>query len=57
MNVLTQEFDPKAIWRANFYRVEGMKEPRAYLAWQPTRTPEPSFHVPCGFWPAAVCGG
>lgn len=49
MNALTREFDPKAVWRANFYRVEGMKEPRAYMAWQPTGTPEPNFHVPAAF--------
>jgi len=46
---LTAAFDPKAIWRANFYRCEGTKEPRAYLAWQPTNTPEPNFHVPGAF--------
>jgi alpha-galactosidase len=46
---LTANFDPKAIWRANFYRVEGTKEPRTYMAWQPTRTPEPNFHVPAAF--------
>lgn len=49
LKVLTPEFDPKAIWRANFYRVEGMSEPRAYLAWQPTGTDEPNFHVPKAF--------
>ncbi len=46
---LTANFDPAAIWRANFYRVEGKKEPRTYLAWQPTHTPQPSFHVPSAF--------
>ncbi len=46
---LTSHFDPAAIWRANFYRIEGTKEPRAYLAWQPTHTPEPNFHVPSAF--------
>ncbi len=49
MNVLTRKFDPKAVWRANFFRVEGKKEPRAYLAWRPTGTPEPNFHVPAAF--------
>jgi alpha-galactosidase len=49
MKALTGEFDPKAVWRANFYRVEGQKEPRAYLAWQPTHSPEPNFHVPSAF--------
>ena len=46
---LTSDFDPARIWRANFYRVEGLKEPRAYLAWQPTHTPQPNFHVPAAF--------
>jgi Carbohydrate family 9 binding domain-like len=46
---LTTNFDPKAIWRANFYRVEGAKEPRAYLAWQATYTPQPNFHVSSAF--------
>lgn len=43
---LTTHFDPGQIWRGNFYRVEGNVEPRRYLAWQATRTPEPQFHVP-----------
>jgi alpha-galactosidase len=46
---LTASFDPRLIWRANFYRVEGQQEPRAYLAWQPTLTPQPNFHVPARF--------
>jgi len=46
---LTANFDPGAIWRANFYRIEGKKEPRTYLAWNPTHTPEPNFHVPSAF--------
>jgi alpha-galactosidase len=49
MKALTANFDPAAIWRANFYRVEGTSEPRAYLAWRPTGTPEPNFHVPSAF--------
>jgi len=49
MNSLTEQFDPSAIWRANFYRVEGAKEPRFYSAWQATRTPQPNFHVPEAF--------
>jgi alpha-galactosidase len=46
---LTANFDPAAIWRVNFYRVEGTKEPRAYMAWRPTHTPQPNFHVPRAF--------
>jgi alpha-galactosidase len=49
MKALTENFDPNGIWRANFYRVEGRNEPRTYLAWQPTGTPEPNFHVPSAF--------
>jgi hypothetical protein len=30
------------------YRMEG-KSPRLYLAWSPTRTPKPNFHVPDAF--------
>lgn len=43
---LTDKFDPTVPWRANFYRVEGEAEPRQYLAWRPTHTPQPNFHVP-----------
>jgi hypothetical protein len=46
---LTPSFDASAVWRANFYRIEGTKEPRTYLAWQPTGTPQPNFHVPSMF--------
>jgi hypothetical protein len=49
MRSLTAHFDPRAIWRANFYRVEGPQEPRRYLAWQPTNTDRPNFHVPSAF--------
>lgn len=46
---LTANFDASAVWRVNFYRIEGRQEPRAYLAWQPTHTPQPNFHVPRAF--------
>jgi alpha-galactosidase len=46
---LTEEFDPTATWRVNFYRVEGPSEPRFYSAWRPTGTPMPNFHVPEAF--------
>lgn len=46
MKSLVQHFDPSAVWRVNFYRVEGAKEPRFYSAWRPTNTAEPNFHVP-----------
>ena len=33
-------------WRANLLRCVGSGKTRGYLAWQPTLTPEPNFHVP-----------
>ena len=49
MRSLTTTFDPTKRWRVNFYRIEGVAEPRFYSAWSPTRTPEPDFHVPAAF--------
>jgi len=49
MKSLTVAFDMAKPWRANLYRVEGKSEPRRYMAWQPTCTPEPNFHVPQAF--------
>jgi cellulose/xylan binding protein with CBM9 domain len=49
MKTLTADFDPAAVWRANFYRVEGRREPRFYSAWQATKSAKPSFHVPEAF--------
>ena len=49
MRALTAQFDPKAAWRVNFFRVEGREEPRHYYAWQATHTPKPNFHVPQAF--------
>lgn len=39
---------PKAgeIWLGNIFRCVGSGETRGYLAWSPTFTDEPSFHVP-----------
>lgn len=51
MKALTAAFDPNKPWRVNFFRVEGPSEPRFYSAWNPTGTPEPSFHVPEAFAP------
>jgi cellulose/xylan binding protein with CBM9 domain len=36
-------------WRANLFRCVGLDPKLRYLAWQPTRTPEPFFHVPQAF--------
>lgn len=46
MQSLTANFNPQQAWRVNFYRVEGKAEPRKYMAWQPTMTPQANFHVP-----------
>jgi alpha-galactosidase len=46
MKSIVERFAPAAVWRANFYRVEGPTEPRFYSAWQPTKTEVPNFHVP-----------
>ena len=49
MKYLTTQFDPKASWRVNFFRIEGEKESRFYAAWSPTYSPKPNFHVPSAF--------
>src|ERR1700730_103343 len=49
MNSLIEHFKFPAVWRVNFFRVEGATEPRFYSAWRPTNTPEPNFHVPEAF--------
>ncbi len=49
MRALTANFDPAAVWRVNFFRVEGPREPRFYSAWRATNTPQPNFHVPAAF--------
>jgi cellulose/xylan binding protein with CBM9 domain len=36
-------------WRVNLFRCVGSDPGRGYLAWQPTRTPQPNFHVPQAF--------
>lgn len=38
-----------ARWRANLYRCIGQDPTRGYLAWQPTLSPQPNFHVPQRF--------
>lgn len=40
------------VWRANLFRIVGrdtLEQERGYLAWQPTHTPEPNFHLPDAF--------
>lgn len=36
-------------WRINLFRCVGAGAGRGYLAWQPTRTAQPNFHVPKAF--------
>ncbi|HXQ72529.1 MAG TPA: carbohydrate-binding family 9-like protein [Pyrinomonadaceae bacterium] len=37
--------NPKDLWLVNLFRCVGPEAPDRYLAWRPTRTPEPNFHV------------
>lgn len=36
-------------WRVNLFRCIGSGKERGYLAWQPTHTEDPNFHVPTAF--------
>jgi alpha-galactosidase len=49
MRSLVARFEMSAVWRVNFFRVEGNSEPRFYSAWRPTNTAAPNFHVPEAF--------
>ena len=40
---------PGEKWRVNLFRCVGSGTNRGYLAWQPTRTEQPNFHVPTAF--------
>ena len=37
------------VWLGNLFRCVGKDATRGYLAWQPTKTKEPAFHVPDAF--------
>ena len=37
------------VWMGNLFRCIGSGTTRGYLAWRPTRTKEPAFHVPSAF--------
>ena len=37
------------LWPGNLYRCVGSGDTRGYMAWQPTLTPEPSYHEPDKF--------
>ena len=41
--------EPEDVWRVNVFRCVGPEAPERYLAWLPTRTEEPNFHVPEAF--------
>ena len=49
MRSVIERFEMPAVWKVNFFRVEGAAEPRFYSAWRPTNTAEPNFHVPEAF--------
>jgi hypothetical protein len=37
------------VWRGNLFRCVGAGDSRGYLAWQPTGTGQPAFHIPDAF--------
>lgn len=37
------------VWRVNLFRISGVHPHRRYVAWRPTYTTEPDFHVPAAF--------
>ena len=37
------------VWKGNLFRCVGSGAARGYLAWQPTKTAQPNFHVPEAF--------
>jgi hypothetical protein len=41
--------EPNDFWLVNLFRCVGSEAPDRYLAWRPTYTPEPNFHVPEAF--------
>ena len=41
--------NPSDQWLINLFRCVGPEAPERYLAWRPTYTPEPNFHVPEAF--------
>ena len=45
---IAKALKPGAVLPLALYRMEG-KNPRSYLAWSPTKTPKPDFHVPDAF--------
>lgn len=48
---------PGAAWRANLFRIGRVDGVRQFLAYGPTGTPVPDFHVPAAFVPLIFTGG
>lgn len=48
---------PGAVWRANLFRIGRVDGVRQFLAYAPTGTPAPDFHVPASFVPLVFEGG
>ncbi|MFT3743765.1 MAG: carbohydrate-binding family 9-like protein [Pyrinomonadaceae bacterium] len=46
---------PGDIWLGNIFRCIGKDPTRGYLAWQPTKTEKPNFHVPSAFGEFEFC--
>lgn len=44
------------VWHANLFRIARVGGERQYLAWAPTGTPAPDFHVPARFLPLVFAG-
>ncbi len=40
---------PRDVWLGNIFRCVGKDPDRGYLAWRPTKTAKPNFHVPEAF--------
>jgi len=43
------------VWRGNLFRCVGSGAERGYLAWSPTKTAQPNFHVPEAFGEFEFC--
>lgn len=48
---------PGAAWRANLFRIGRVDGVRQFLAYAPTGTPAPDFHVPAAFVPLVFTNG
>ena len=48
-SVSLQKPENDDVWLVNLFRCVGPEAPERYLAWRPTGTPEPNYHVPEAF--------